>query len=184
MTGTISPAALKPDIKLPFSPSDKYNDLYKGWIPDPNREKKYTSLISIELPLKNLPDDFEYTPPDTARTDTTGTSPDTTQTNPELPEGYRLQVYPNPVEAGQKLNLIVHIPEPGNYRVEVFNLLGQVIWEQNVFINQENTEHIFQLPTTHSDGRLLPRGIYFARFTDRDGKTTPAIQRFTITPQP
>ncbi len=82
------------------------------------------------------------------------------------------------------VNVLVHIPEPGNYTLRLFNLLGQEIWRKDYFINQKRTDHIFQFPTLRPDGQPHPRGISFLQFSDTNGKTTPAIQKLIITPQP
>ena len=122
------------------------------------------------------PDDSTGTPADTS-----GTTPGQNG-NPEIPESYKLVAYPNPVEAGKTVNLITHIPEPGNYTLRIFNLLGQEIWRKDYFINQENTTHTFQIPTLGPDGQPLPRGIYFARFEDKSTGSVRNQTSITVIP--
>ena len=140
--------------------------------------------IATKVKYVSQPDSSGTSPDDSTGTpaDTSGTTPGQNG-NPEIPESYKLVAYPNPVEAGKTVNLITHIPEPGNYTLRIFNLLGQEIWRKDYFINQENTTRTFQIPTLGPDGHPLPRGIYFARFEDQNGKTTPSTTKIIISPQ-
>jgi hypothetical protein len=73
-----------------------------------------------------------------------------------LPEKFSLESYPNPFNPETKL--VLTVPEPGRYRLTLYDLLGREIrevWEGAVVIHRV-------VPLFAGD---LPSGVYFARAT-------------------
>ncbi len=88
-----------------------------------------------------------------------------------LPQSISLEVYPNPFNATATLKLI--LPEPGIFRVDLYNLLGQhveVIWSGAVAYEKQIT----------FDGQTLSSGLYFVRVYQPIGNRVVALQKIVI----
>jgi hypothetical protein len=96
------------------------------------------------------------------------------QTRPPAPElalietpasrsGKSIQVYPNPATGGV-INLQFHKVAPGNYNIELVNVLGQMIQSQKTAISFEGQTQTLTLP------RGSAKAVYLVRITDRNRK--------------
>ena len=70
-------------------------------------------------------------------------------------------VYPNPSYGDVRLN-ILNYPS-GTYKIKVFNILGSIIWDKEINIDNEKS---FKLDLTH-----LKKGSYFYSLEDKNGNT-------------
>jgi hypothetical protein len=77
-------------------------------------------------------------------------------------------IFPNPVNNG-KINLVLDSEEVFNYKITIFNNLGQaVLSEENIFSNSINM-----------DVSMLPKGVYQASVISEDGKIKMA-KKFVV----
>ncbi len=71
-----------------------------------------------------------------------------------------LDPYPNPFNPGVTLPLSVTVP--GDFKLEVFDLLGRLIWSHTERFTTSGIHRVYW-PGIASDGRAIASGVYFAR---------------------
>lgn len=81
------------------------------------------------------------------------------------PKEFSFRFYPNPFNISGKLTIN---GSAGNYHLKLFNILGQVVWNQNVVINHLNNFNI-QLPESITDP--LTSGQYFLMLSDEQNQS-------------
>jgi hypothetical protein len=74
-----------------------------------------------------------------------------------FPQGSPVLVYPNPAAQGGPLRILSN--ESGRYTATFFDAQGRLLW------SMELNSTVTQIPSMR-----LSRGLYYIRFTDRDGK--------------
>jgi len=91
-----------------------------------------------------------------------------------IPDSFDLlRVYPNPFNS--TANLIINLPFPGDFNLDVSNVLGQVVWSIDL------NDHIpgsykFAWNGNSQDGKPLTSGIYFVRISgDNLSETLKAV---------
>lgn len=72
------------------------------------------------------------------------------------------KLYPNPIKSGATLNIEWRKNDVGNYKLELFNLAGQLIFSKEIWIDEEARLLNIQIPQ-------VAAGNYFLRMT---GKTS------------
>ncbi len=91
--------------------------------------------------------------------------------NQQIPEDFSLlEPYPNPFNPG--VTLPFEIIKPGEYSIEVFDLLGRLVWSQTQQFSTGSAAHIYW-PGVALDNSSVSAGIYFARATSAN-QITPA----------
>jgi hypothetical protein len=79
----------------------------------------------------------------------------------EIPQDFALlNPFPNPFNPGVTLPLEVH--KPGEYKIEIFDLLGRRVWSQTKRFTAGNVARIYW-PGISQDGQSVSAGVYFAR---------------------
>lgn len=71
-------------------------------------------------------------------------------------------VFPNP--ASSEINLRFYQNNSGRANILLFNTLGQVVFSENIFVNDCLSEHVINVEN-------LPKGFYFLKVTNADGLT-------------
>lgn len=88
-----------------------------------------------------------------------------------IPQAFGLlDPYPNPFNPGVTLPLSVTVP--GDFKLEVFDLLGRLIWSHTERFTTSGIHRVYW-PGIASDGRAIASGIYFAR-TSTKTQCSPA----------
>ena len=90
---------------------------------------------------------------------------------PSLPQSVSLEIFPNPFNATATLKL--YVTEPGIFKLDLFNLLGQhvrTIWSGAVAYEKQIT----------FDGRDLASGLYFVRVFQTIENRPVALQKLVI----
>jgi hypothetical protein len=90
---------------------------------------------------------------------------------PPLPTAFSLESYPNPFNSSARLKFSV--PDPGRYRLELYDLNGRrmrELWEGAVVIDRE--------VAFTADG--LASGVYFARASESESKRAVAITKLIL----
>jgi TonB-dependent SusC/RagA subfamily outer membrane receptor len=77
----------------------------------------------------------------------------------------RLKLYPNPVHQGLLFNVIIKLPEPGKYSIQVVDVSGQVVLQK--LISATANEYAEQIQTDSK----WSSGIYHIRVLDNKNKT-------------
>ncbi|MBU1706864.1 T9SS type A sorting domain-containing protein [bacterium] len=96
---------------------------------------------------------------------------DKPQTPAQIPQDFALlSPYPNPFNPGVTLPLEIH--KPGEYKIEIYDLLGRLVWSKTESFTSGNVAHIYW-PGVSFDGHPVSAGIYFAR-ASLEYKTSPA----------
>jgi len=90
------------------------------------------------------------------------------QDNVELPEA-AMNIFPNPVTAGNNLNVQVDLEQPQDAMLLVTDLNGRVVSQQNF---DQLYQETLQAQTSH-----LPAGQYFVRLSTNEGTRT---MKFTV----
>jgi hypothetical protein len=70
------------------------------------------------------------------------------------------KLYPNPIKSGTTLNIEWRKNETGNYKLELFNLSGQLIFSKEMWIDEEARSLNIQIPQ-------VAAGNYFLRMTNK-----------------
>jgi hypothetical protein len=73
--------------------------------------------------------------------------------------------YPNPVIAGNTINLSLKINKPGTYRFYMYDASGKLLLAQTHAVPEKTFVQPVNIPSAWS------RGIYFIAVTAEDGKT-------------
>jgi hypothetical protein len=83
------------------------------------------------------------------------------------------QNYPNPFNANTTFRF--YLPEAGNAKLEIFNVLGQTV---KVLVNDimPSGRHTITWEARNSGGDLVASGVYFARFTTGDYTATKKLE--------
>lgn len=71
-------------------------------------------------------------------------------------------IFPNP--ASSEINLRFYQNNSGRANILLFNTLGQVVFSENIFVNDCLSEHVINVEN-------LPKGFYFLKVTNADGLT-------------
>lgn len=71
-------------------------------------------------------------------------------------------IFPNP--ASSEINLRFYQNNSGRANILLFNNLGQVVFSENIFVNDCLSEHVINVEN-------LPKGFYFLKITNADGLT-------------
>jgi hypothetical protein len=132
------------------------------------------SAIKIEVPVKPM-DSFPL--PDSLPDVTVGELAVTNKVSVkekirrEIKEWLPLKevrVYPNPVISGNSITVSMNLPQTGNYRMELMDASGRMVWMQTVQVTQ-NTQTT-NLPTQSAWGK----GIYWLRLSGGANKVYQA----------
>ncbi len=82
---------------------------------------------------------------------------------PDIPRAFMLsQNYPNPFNTGTTISYALN--QPGDVTVEVFNVLGQRIWD-TAFGYQDTGRYSVFWDGRNANGRTVSSGIYFYRLS-------------------
>ncbi len=93
---------------------------------------------------------------------------------PNTPKDFNLiSAYPNPFNP--EVTLKTRIREPGNVTLSIYNLQGQMIFQEKVHTGQSGYWN-YQWNGKNSAGRLMPSGLYFCKI-----KTKNNVLRTTVT---
>ena len=91
---------------------------------------------------------------------------DDCESEASVPEAFFVeQNFPNPFNSGTQIDY--NLPGPGDVKIEILNVLGQVIIDVNQG-EKSRGAHAFTWNGTDSHGREMPAGIYFFRLTFGD----------------
>lgn len=71
-------------------------------------------------------------------------------------------IFPNP--ASSKINLRFYQDNIGKANILLYNTLGQIVFSENIFVNDCFSEHVINVEN-------LPKGFYFLKITNADGLT-------------
>ena len=71
-------------------------------------------------------------------------------------------IFPNP--ASSEINLRFYQDNPGKANILLYNTLGQIVFSENIFVNDCFSEHVINVEN-------LPKGFYFLKITNADGLT-------------
>ncbi|CAN5627688.1 hypothetical protein BH11BAC3_BH11BAC3_34400 [soil metagenome] len=84
-----------------------------------------------------------------------------------------LKIYPNPVSRGNEMNVALKLKKPGNYTMQIIDLSGKIIYQQQV-------NAIDKRPTSKVQcGNAWSSGAYMMRILGTDG-ALQSVARFVV----